>query len=334
MISEQETHIHITVAPGQQTAVRLDAYITMMVQNATRNKVQQGIKDGWVLVNDKQEKPSYKVQGGDEIHITLPKPPPPKATAEDIPLDIIFEDEYLLVINKAAGMVVHPAYGNWSGTLVNAVLHHVKELEEIDSSDEVERLRPGIVHRLDKDTSGVMVVAKDEITLAKLSELFSERDINRTYHALVWGFPPASGTFVGNIGRSKKDRKVMAIVSESDGKHAVTHYKKLDEFDGLSLLELTLETGRTHQIRVHCSHYGYPVFGDQTYGGNSMKMGQNIGRRKQLFEKLFKELPRQALHAKTLGFVHPRTGEELFFESELPADFTLVLDELAKYSGK
>jgi len=323
----QETKIRLDVAPGQHDAVRLDKYITLFVQNATRTKVQEAIKAGFVLVNDKQEKASYPVQPGDQIDITLPKPPPPEAEPEEIPLNIIYEDDDVIVVNKKAGMVVHPAFGNWTGTLVNGLLHHVGDLPEVDD----ENVRPGIVHRLDKDTSGLLVVAKNRQTHAHLSEQFARHDTKRKYWAVVWGHPESEGTIVGNIGRSPRDRKKMTVLDEDAGKHAITHYRVIEFFDYLSLVEVELETGRTHQIRVHFAHIGHPVLGDQTYGGASVRFGPNTGNRKKMFEYLFKRLGRQCLHAKTLGFVHPKTGEELFFDSELPGDFKEVLGKLRQF---
>jgi len=326
--TEEVTRIQLKVAPGQKEQVRLDKYITLFIENATRNKVQVGIKDGYVLVNGKKEKSSYKVQAGDVIDITLPKPPPPEAEPEDIPLNIIYEDEYLLIVNKEPGMVVHPAFGNWTGTMVNGLLHHVNDLPDSDDEDVV---RPGIVHRLDKDTSGLLVVAKKEQVLSDLSGLFAEHDIKRRYYALVWGTPEKEGTITGNIGRSRKDRKKMTVVEESRGKPAVTHYKIIEYFDYLSLVEVQLETGRTHQIRVHFSHLGHPVFGDPTYGGRSVRYGSNTGQRKKMFDTLFKKLDRQCLHAKVLGFKHPVTNEFMEFNSELPGDFRNVLDKLRRF---
>jgi 23S rRNA pseudouridine1911/1915/1917 synthase len=327
----QTTVYQFIVPEGHSENQRLDAYITQFVQNATRNKVQEAIKAGHVLVNDKPAKNSYRMQPGDRIDIELPKPPPPEAKAEDIPIDIVFEDEHLLIVNKPAGMVVHPAYGNWTGTLVNGLLHHTDQLSDTD--DDV--IRPGIVHRLDKNTSGLLVVAKNDHIHAKLSELFSTHDIERKYHALVWGlFPEQQGTITGNIGRSRTDRKKMAVVDHDMGKHAVTHYRVLEELELLSYVELQLETGRTHQIRVHCSHLNHPVFGDLEYGGSSVRYGANTGGRKDLFEKLFKLMPHQCLHAKTLGFEHPITGEALFFESELPDAFTSILESLRNHVNK
>ncbi len=320
----KETKIHLEVAPGQIENVRLDKYIVMFVENATRNKVQEAIKDGFVLVNNTVQKSSYKVQAGDLINITLPKPPPPEAVPEDIPLQIVFEDDDFIIVNKEAGMVVHPAFGNWNGTLVNGLLHYINDLPEVDEDN----IRPGIVHRLDKDTSGLLVVAKNETTHAKLSALFAKHDIERSYWAVVWGNPEPEGTIEGNIGRSPRDRKLMTVLDEPNGKHAVTHYKVIEYFDHLSLVEVRLETGRTHQIRVHFSNIGHPVFGDMTYGGNHVRFGPNTGQRKVMFENLFKRLGRQCLHAKTLGFVHPGTGKTVQFDSEPPGDFRDVLNKL------
>lgn len=325
MNEEKKTTYEFKVPLGQQEPIRLDAYITNFVENATRNKVQKAIKDGYVWVNGKHEKASYKMLPGDEIYIELPIPPPPEAQAEELELDIVFEDEDLIIVNKKAGMVVHPAYGNWTGTLVNGLMYHVGELA---GDEEEENLRPGIVHRLDKDTSGLLVVAKNDEALAALSAKFAEKDIERTYWTVVWGTPPAEGTIEGDIGRSKHDRKLMTVLQNGRGKQAVTHYKVLEYFDYLSLIEVRLETGRTHQIRVHFNHIGHHVFGDPTYGGTSVRYGPNTGQRKVMFHKLITGLGRQALHAKTLGFEHPVTKEMVYFDSELPEDFKQVLDTL------
>lgn len=328
MLIEKEhptrTEYVLEVPEGQHTDIRLDKYITSFVQNASRNKVQKAIKDGHVLVNGKHEKSSYVMQGGDKIEISLPKPPPPKAKPEDIPLDIEYEDDHLLVVNKPEDMVVHPAFGNWTGTLVNGLLHYTgKNL----SNAEKETLRPGIVHRLDKNTSGLLVVAKTEEAHQKLARQFSVKAAERTYWAIVWGQPPDEGMIEGNIGRSPKDRKVMTVLDKG-GKGAVTHFRVLERFDHLALLEIRLETGRTHQIRVHMQHQRYYIFGDRTYGGDSVRYGPNSGSRKAMFNNLFAGLSRQALHAKTLGFEHPETEEFVTFDSELPADFKHVLETL------
>ena len=322
--TEKKTTIYeFKIPDGQQEMIRLDVYITSFVENATRNKVQEAIKAGYVTVNGKKEKSSYKLLPGDDIFIELPKAPPLEAKAEEIELNIRFEDDDIIVVNKPAGMVVHPAFGNWSGTLVNGLIHHVDELGNNDN-----KLRPGIVHRLDKDTSGLIVVAKNDEALAKLSAKFAKKDVERRYWAIIWGTPPEKETIEGDIGRSKHDRKLMTVLPEGRGKKAVTHYKVLEFFDYLSLVEVTLETGRTHQIRVHFNSIGHNVFGDATYGGTSVRFGPNTGMRKVMFHKLLTGLGRQALHAKTLGFEHPSTGEFVSFDSELPEDFKHVLETL------
>ncbi|MEX0609705.1 MAG: RluA family pseudouridine synthase [Balneolaceae bacterium] len=326
-MEKEKTIYEFTVPEGQKVDVRLDVYITNSVENATRNKVQQAIKDGYVMVNDKKEKSSYIMQAGDEIYIELPKPPPPEAKAEELDLNIVYEDDDIIVVNKEAGMVVHPAYGNWTGTLVNGLMYHADELA---GADEDENIRPGIVHRLDKDTSGLLVVAKNEESLSSLGKLFAEKDVERTYWAIIWGTPAEEGTIEGDIGRSKHDRKLMTVLPEGRGKPAVTHWKVLEYFDYLSLVEVKLETGRTHQIRVHFNHIGNQVFGDPTYGGTSVRYGPNTGTRKTMMHKLITGLDRQALHAKTLGFEHPKSGETVRFDSELPEDFTHVLETLRK----
>lgn len=318
------TDYQLEVAAGQKDAVRLDKYIAMFIENATRTKVQDAIKSGYVLVNGKKEKPSYVVQAGDHIAISLPKPPPPEAVPENIPINVVYEDESLLVVNKPAGMVVHPAFGNWTGTLVNGLLYHVDQLAEVDE----ERIRPGIVHRLDKDTSGLLVVAKNQHVHARLSRQFAKHDTERSYWAIVWGKPDAEGSISGNIGRSPRDRKRMTVVPEGSGKKAVTHYRVLEYFENLALVEIRLETGRTHQIRVHFAHIGHPVFADPAYGGTGLRYGQTTGAWKKNIEKMIKELGRQCLHAKTLGFVHPVSRETLRFDSDLPADFDKVLQTL------
>ncbi len=329
MLVEKEhpnrTEYLLEVPEGQHSDIRLDKYITSFVQNATRNKVQKAIKEGHVVVNGNLEKASYIMQPGDKIEISLPKPPPPKARPEPIPLDIVFEDEHIIIVNKDADMVVHPAFGNWSGTLVNGLLYHAGA--NLSNADE-ETLRPGIVHRLDKDTSGLLVVAKTEEAHANLAGQFAKKTVERTYWAIVWGKPPESGTIEGSIGRSPQDRKVMTVLDGGKGKKAITHFKRIEEFDHLALLEVQLETGRTHQIRVHMQNERYYVFGDRTYGGDSVRYGPNSGSRKSMFNNLFARLERQALHAKTLGFRHPATGEFVSFDSTLPEDFETVLETL------
>jgi 23S rRNA pseudouridine1911/1915/1917 synthase len=329
--------LDITVPPGKARE-RLDVFLGHHVENATRSKIQQAIREGFILVDGKKVKPSYKVSPGETVHIALPGTPPPDVVAEDIPLDIVYEDDCLLVVNKPAGMVTHPAYANYRGTLVNALMHYcgenLSQQRQTDGSKENGFLRPGIVHRLDKDTSGLMVVAKDDNTHAKLAEQFSSRDINREYWAIVWGrFDEAqlkiknekrlSGIIEAPLGRSKSDRKKIAVVE--NGKPAVTAYEVLEEFEYLSLVKCKLKTGRTHQIRVHMHHIGHPVFGDPTYGGRRISWGSSDKKKKEEVERLLKTLNRQALHAKTIGFVHPSTGKQMKFESELPEDMKEAL---------
>jgi 23S rRNA pseudouridine1911/1915/1917 synthase len=328
MVIEKEeakkTEYLLEVPDGQTTDIRLDKYITSFIQNATRNKVQKAIKEGFVLVNGKLEKASYIMQPGDKIEITLPKPPPETAKPEKMELDVVYEDDHLLIVNKPEDMVVHPAYGNWTGTLVNGLLWHTEHT--LSNADE-ETLRPGIVHRLDKDTSGLLVVAKNDEAHQKLSKQFARKSVKRKYWAIVWGNPPDEGTIDNYIGRSPRDRKIMTVLKKG-GKRAITHFKKSETSDHLALLEIQLETGRTHQIRVQLQHEGYYVFGDNTYGGDTVRYGPNTGTRKSMFKNLFSVLKRQALHAKTLGFVHPATEEFVEFDSRLPSDFDFVLEKI------
>ncbi|MBI1807372.1 MAG: RluA family pseudouridine synthase [Ignavibacteria bacterium] len=317
----------IRVPPGK-IRERLDVFLTHHVENATRTKVQQAIEQGCVLVDGKTVRSSYKISPGELIHITLPKPAAPDVIAENIPLEILFEDEHLLIVNKPAGMVTHPAYSNYTGTLVNALLYHCNN--RLSGFNDPKR--PGIVHRLDKDTSGLMVVAKDDPTHAFLAQQFSRRTIDREYWAIVWGRFTERGTTSGIIeaalGRSKSDRKKISV-SES-GKSAVTEYEVLEEFDYLSLVRLRLRTGRTHQIRVHLHHIGHPVFGDPTYGGRRIAWGGAEKKKKEEVHHLLKLISRQALHAKTIGFIHPGTRQKLTFDSQLPEDMSEVLDLLRK----
>jgi 23S rRNA pseudouridine1911/1915/1917 synthase len=317
----------ISVPPGQ-TRERLDTFLTNHVENATRSKVQQAIREGHVLVNGKPARSSQRVAPGDRIAVRLPKPPPPTVGPEDIPLDILYEDADLVVLNKPAGMVTHPAYTHYSGTLVNALLHHWKG----ETPDFPDPMRPGIVHRLDKDTSGIMVVAKNASTLARLAKQFSDRTTEREYQAIVWGRPdPASGTINASLGRSKSDRKKFAV--SGSGKEASTDYEVLEEFADLSLLRLKLRTGRTHQIRVHMHHLGHPVFGDPTYGGRRMPGAGAGAAKKERVHRWLGLVKRQALHAKTLGFFHPVKKEMMLFDSELPADMAALLDDLRSHPG-
>jgi 23S rRNA pseudouridine1911/1915/1917 synthase len=325
-----KNHFGIRIPLGQ-TKERLDVYLTTHTENATRNKVQEAIKNGEVLVNSKTAKPSYFILPGDLIEVNLLRPDPPEVKAENIPLEIVFEDEYLLVVNKPAGMVTHPAYKNYSGTLVNALMHHSEKLSQLHSDDdeEYEIVRPGIVHRLDKDTSGLLVVAKDETSHQKLAKQFAAKTSEREYNAIVWGkLKQSSGLIDAPLGRSKSDRKKVAVIA--DGKHAVTEYEVIEQYDYLSFVKLHLQTGRTHQIRVHLAHIHHPVFGDETYGGREIVVGGIEGKKKAEVKNLLGMMNRQALHAKKLGFVHPMTKKMMRFESELPEDMKAVL----KYLGK
>ncbi|GAB5518083.1 MAG: RluA family pseudouridine synthase [Rhodothermales bacterium] len=348
---KQETVISLTVPEGYRESERLDQYVTGFVANSSRNKVKQAVKAGQVTVNGRVVKrPSHAMQAGDVIECRVMRPPPLQVIPQDIPLDICYEDDVLLVVNKPAGMVVHPAYGNRDGTLVNALLYHVGgrvldlegDADELDD-DEVGLsvvnaaprfendavIRPGIVHRLDKDTSGVMVVAKTDVAHTHLAKQFMARTIHRRYRALVWGMPsPMKGSIETWLARDRRDRKKVAVSEEGTGKHALTYYQQLDGFGHTALLEFRLATGRTHQIRVHAQHIGHPIFGDVTYGGQQIRYGLRTGPRRAFYQQLFQMLPRQALHAFSLGFIHPETGEELYFEAPLPEDMQMVLDAL------
>ncbi|UYZ58715.1 RluA family pseudouridine synthase [Hymenobacter latericus] len=330
---EDELYEHHRIqADGRQEPMRLDKFLLNRLPNVSRTKVQAGIEAEAVQVNGKPAKPSYKVKPGDVITVTLPEPPrEDKVVPEPMDLDIRYEDDQLLLVNKPAGMVVHPAYGNWNGTLVNGLAWHLQNLPTGRNG----AIRPGLIHRIDKDTSGLLVIGKTELAMTHLSNQFFYHTIERTYLALVWGVPKeAQGTVRGNIGRHPKDRKLMAVFPEGSdvGKHAVTHYRVLQSFGNVSLLQCNLETGRTHQIRAHMKHIGHPLFADAAYGGDRILYGQRTGTYKTFVENTFEVLPRQALHAKSLGFVHPTTGEQLQFEVELPADFRAALDRWEKYA--
>ncbi|MDL5047670.1 RluA family pseudouridine synthase [Oscillatoria amoena NRMC-F 0135] len=321
---------HRMVADPGQSLLRIDKFLSDRLPNVTRTKIQKGIDDGFVRVNEKPVKSNYKVHPGDVIVISLPEPPrDTEIIPENIPIDIVFEDEHLLVINKPAGMVVHPAYQNWSGTLVNALAYHFKNLPQLPGNEG----KPGLVHRIDKDTSGLLVIAKSEPVMTSLAKQFFDHTIERTYWALVWGEPnPAEGTLAVNVGRSLKDRRVVAAFPDGDfGKHAVTHYRTLKALRYVSLVECKLETGRTHQIRAHMKYKGHPLFNDATYGGDQVMKGTVFTKYKQFVQNCFKTMPRQALHAKTLGFIHPVTGKHLTFDSELPDDFKSVLEKWERY---
>lgn len=320
---------HRFVADKGQMPMRLDKFVTMRIENATRTKVQKGIEMGTVLVNDRIIKSNYQIKPGDIVTVVLPNPPRnPELIAEDIPIDILYEDDDILLVNKAAGMVVHPGYNNYTGTLVNALLFHFKGLPEY--SDE---MRPGLVHRIDKDTSGLLLVAKTEEALVFLAKQFFDHSIERKYQALVWGdVVQEQGTIRGNLARDLKDRRLSAVFEDPEiGKHAVTHYTVLERFGFCTLIECQLETGRTHQIRAHMKHIGHPLFADDSYGGMKIVKQSKLPKYDQFIENCFKTMPRQALHAMTLGFVHPKSRKSIHFEVPLPDDFSQLLEKIRQY---
>jgi 23S rRNA pseudouridine1911/1915/1917 synthase len=321
---------HRIVADRGQALIRIDKYLLARLPNVTRTKIQDGIHLGFVKVNEKSIKPNYKVHPSDVITVSLPEPPrDTEVIPENIPLNIVFEDDHLMVVNKPAGMVVHPAYQNWNGTLVNALAYHFQNLPQLPGNDG----RPGLVHRIDKDTSGLLVIAKTENALTKLAKQFFDHSIERTYQAIVWGVPdPPAGTINVHVGRSLKDRRLTTAFPEGEfGRHAITHYKLLQDLRYVSLVECKLETGRTHQIRAHMKYIGHTLFNDAMYGGDQILKGTVFSKYKQFVENCFEIIPRQALHAKTLGFVHPETKEFVRFDSELPEDFKQALAKWEHY---
>src|SRR5690606_13352521 len=322
-------HHRITVDPGQDL-IRIDRFLFARLPNVTRTKIQAGIKEGFVRVNNTPTKPNYRVRPGDVITVSFPEPPRSnEVIPEDIPLDIVYEDSELLVVNKPAGMVVHPAHQNWSGTLVNALTFHFSRLPEMPNNEG----RPGLVHRIDKDTSGLLVIAKTERAMTHLARQFFEHTISRSYLALVWGVPdPSEGTIAVNLGRSPRDRRMTVAFPEGDqGRAAVKHYRVLKDLPYVSLVECRLETGRTHQIRAHMKYLGHPLFADSPYGGKEIVKGTVFSKYKQFVDICFKLMPRQALLAHTLGFIHPATKEFMEFTAELPADFSAVLQRWEQY---
>lgn len=322
-------HHRILVDKGQ-SLIRIDRFLTDKIANATRNKVQQAIDNGSVLVNGQATKANYKIKPQDEIKVMLEKPPrDTEVIPENIPLDIVYEDPYLLMVNKPPGMVVHPAHGNWTGTLVNGLVYHFQNLPEMKGNVG----RPGLIHRIDKDTSGLLVIGKKEEAMTPLASQFFHHTIDRTYLALVWGEPEQDeGTIVGHIGRSAKDRKVMDVFPDgSQGKHAVTHWKVLKRLRYVSLVQCNLETGRTHQIRAHMKFIGHPLFNDAMYGGDKIRKGTQFAKYKSFIDNCFALMPRQALHAKSLGFIHPVSNEKIYFEVPLPEDFSSVLEKWENY---
>lgn len=315
--------------PKGQAFLRIDKYLMLMVPNSTRNKIQNAAASGDIYVNDVQVKSNYKVKPFDVIRILLSHPPfENRVDPEDIPLDIVYEDEALLVINKPANFVVHPGHGNYTGTLVNALAFHFENLP-MNSSE-----RPGLVHRIDKDTTGLLVVAKTEAAMTHLAKQFEDKTSEREYIALVWGnVKEDEGTITGNIARHVKDRMQMAVFADPEiGKHAVTHYKVLERFGYVTLISCKLETGRTHQIRVHMKHIGHTLFNDERYGGNLILKGTTFTKYKQFIDNCFKTLPRQALHAKTLGFIHPNTGKMIRLDTEIPKDMADCIEKWRNYS--
>lgn len=321
-------HFRFDVPKGQEF-LRIDKYLMHMLPNSTRNKIQNAATNGNIYVNDVPVKSNYKVKPFDVVRILLSHPPfENRVDPENIPLDIIYEDAALLMVNKEPGMVVHPGHGNYTGTLVNALAYHFENLP-MNSSE-----RPGLVHRIDKDTSGLLVIAKTEAAMTHLAKQFEAKTSEREYIALVWGnVKEDQGTIEGNIARHVKDRMQMAVFADPEiGKPAITHYKVLERFGYVTLISCQLETGRTHQIRVHLKHIGHTLFNDERYGGHLILKGTTFTKYKQFIDNCFKTLPRQALHAKTLGFVHPTTGEMMRFDTELPQDMQDVIEKWRNYS--
>lgn len=314
----------------KQSLLRIDKFLMDRMANVSRNKLQEAIRSEMVFVNDRFVKSNYKVKPGDRIVVMVPQRHDElEVLPEDIPLDVVHEDDHVLIVNKPPGMVVHPGYNNYSGTLVNALVFRFQDLPTSANGE----AKPGLVHRIDKDTSGILVIAKSETAMTFLARQFADHSIERTYYALVWGLVENdSGTIRGNIGRSVMDRRVSVVYDdESLGKHAVTHYRVIKRMRYVTLVQCNLETGRTHQIRVHMKHIGHPLFGDVMYGGNKILKGDKFSRYKLFVEELFRLLPRQALHAKTLGFIHPSTRKHVQFDSDLPADMVEVIRRWEEY---
>lgn len=327
--SELYEHHRLIVETGQKL-MRLDKYLSCRLASTSRNRIQNAAEAGNILVNSKPTKNSYKVKPGDIISIVLSFPKSEKEIIpQDIPINVIYEDEHLVVVNKKPGMVVHPSFGHYDGTLVNALAYRFSKLPQLKGED----IRPGLVHRIDKDTSGLLVIAKTDLALNKLAKQFYDHSCKRSYQALVWGnLPHDSGTITGHVGRNLKNRKIMDVFPDgSHGKEAITHYKVLERLGYVNLVECRLETGRTHQIRVHFKYIGHPLFNDWEYGGDKILKGTNTTKYKQFLENCFETCPRQALHAKSLGFIHPATNEEMFFDSELPNDMQSCIQKWRDY---
>ena len=321
-------HFRVVVDKGQEM-VRVDKYLFDRIQNASRNRIQKAADAGFVLANGRPVKCSYRVKPLDVITLSMDRPPYENdITPEDIPLDIVYEDDDVLVVNKPAGLVVHPGHGNWHGTLVNAIAWHLKDNPKYDANDP----HVGLVHRIDKDTSGLLVVAKTPDAKTALGNQFLLKTTRRRYRALVWGIVEQDeGTVIANIGRDPRERMLMTVLPEGEGRHAVTHYRVLERLGYVTLVECVLETGRTHQIRVHMKHIGHTLFNDQRYGGHEILRGTRFAKYKQFVNNCFDICPRQALHAMTLGFKHPVTGQEMDFTCPIPPDMTALIDKWRSY---
>ena len=321
-------HFRVVVDRGQEM-MRVDKYLFDRLTNASRNRIQKSAEAGFVMANNKPVKSSYKVKPMDVITIMMDRPRyENEVIPEDIPLNIVYEDKHLMIVNKPAGLVVHPGHGNYHGTLVNAIAWHMKDNPDYDANDP----HVGLVHRIDKDTSGLLVIAKTPDAKTNLGIQFFNKTTKRRYRALVWGIVEQDeGTIIGNIGRNPKDRMQMTVLPDDQGKHAVTHYRVLERLGYVTLVECILETGRTHQIRVHMKHIGHVLFNDERYGGHEILKGTHFSKYKQFVNNCFDTCPRQALHAMTLGFVHPATGEEMYFTSEMPDDMTQLIDKWRGY---
>ena len=322
---------HKQIVGDNQITMRIDKFIANQLANMTRNKIQKLADQGFVFVNDIPVKSSYKIKPKDVIKILKDFPKRDNTlVAQDIPVTIVYEDDHLVIVNKEPGMVVHPSYGHYTGTLLNALKFHIDKLAECEDDT-----RPGLVHRIDKNTSGIIVVAKTSHALVHLQKQFYDRITSRRYRALVWGdFDQDDGTITGNIGRSLRNRKLMDVFPEGEeyGRHAVTHYTVLERFGYVTLVECRLETGRTHQIRSHFKHIGHPLFNDDTYGGDKVLRGTTFSKYKQFVQNCFKIMPRHALHAKSLGFHHPKNDKWIEFDSEMPSDLSTVLDRWRNYT--
>jgi 23S rRNA pseudouridine1911/1915/1917 synthase len=333
LVEQQDLYEHyrFVVDPGQ-SLLRIDKFLSLRLENTSRTRIQDAANAGNILVNNKAVKPNYRVKPNDIVQIVLPNPPrETELLPENIPIAIVYEDDDVIVVNKEAGMVVHPAYGNYTGTLVNALMWHFRDLPLFNTGEQ----RPGLVHRIDKNTSGILVVAKNELALNRLSKQFYDRTTDRKYIALVWGRPDTpEGTITGHVGRNIHDRKIMQVFPDgSQGKPAVTHFRLIEDLGYISMVECKLETGRTHQIRVHFSYIKHPLFNDEEYGGDQILKGTSFAKYQQFVKNCFKILPRQALHAKSLAFDHPVTGKRLFFDSELPEDIIQVIDKWRRYTS-